>query len=177
MYTSMVHFRVTTEIRAPPQFVADWWWDYSPTDQSITPGMAGREVERVDDRTVRLTTHTQFDGHIRTTIGTVTRTGPANWHITGHVSSGGHVVSTLQTSYFVAPTSDGTRLEADFEFVGRTFPWKLALAFARFSLRRDRARTFRQYARLIEGEFAADPSARPPGPPRTERLVDPPPAS
>jgi hypothetical protein len=157
---SMVTFRVTTEIHAPPQFVADWWWDYRPTDPAISPGMASRDVEKVDDRTVRLTTHTQFDGHIRTTSGTVVRTGPARWHITGHVSSGGEVVSTLQTTYVVEPTEDGSRLLADFEFVGRTFPWKLALLLSRYSLRRDRRRMFAGYAASIEEEYAADRSRR-----------------
>lgn len=156
----MVAFRVTTEIHAPPQFVADWWWDYRPTDPEISPGMASREVVKVDDRTVRLTTQTQFDGHIRTTAGTVVRTGPSSWHITGHVSSGGEVVSTLQTTYRVEPTEDGSRLLADFEFVGRTLPWRLALAFSRYSLRRDRRRMFAGYARSIEQEYADDPSRR-----------------
>jgi hypothetical protein len=156
----MVNFRLSTEIRAPPRFVADWWWDYTPTDAAITPGMVGREVEKVDDRTVRLTTHSQFDGHIRTTSGTVTRTGPASWHITGHVSSGGEVVSTLQTTYSVEPTSQGSRLLAEFEFVGRTLPWKLALALSRYSLRRDRRRVFLHYARTIEEEYATRTSGR-----------------
>lgn len=161
----MVTFRVATKIRAPPQFVSDWWWDFSPADAAITPGMVGRDVEKLDDHTVRLTTHTQFGGHLRSTSGTVTRTGPASWHITGHVSSRGAVVSTLQTTYSVEPMPPGCRLWAEFEFVGRTLPWRLALSLSRYSLRRDRVRTFERYAREIEAEYASNPTGHRPGAP------------
>jgi hypothetical protein len=164
----MVTFRVTREIRAPPRFVSDWWWDFSPTDRTITPGMVRREVKKLDERTVRLTTESQFGGQIRTTAGTVTRTGPDSWHITGHVFSGGKVVSTLQTHYTVEPTVDGSRLRADFEFVGRTLPWKIALALSGFSLRRDRRKMFEGYARAIEEEFVGSSSGDGPGAPRSQ---------
>jgi hypothetical protein len=149
----MVAFEVAIDVRAPPEFVADWWWDYSPEDPSLAPGMARRTVEKIDDRTIRLSTETEFGGHVRTTSGTVTRTGPATWHMTAHVSSGGSVVSTTQTSYGVEPSANGSRLRARFEFRGRTVPWRIGLFFARFALRRDRRKTFLLYARAIEQDY------------------------
>ncbi len=155
----MVSFRVETEVRAPLPFVVDWWWDFSSEDPAITPRMVRREVQRIDDRTVRLTTQTEFGGSIRSTAGTVTRTGPASWHMTGHVSSGGVVVSTLQTSYSVESTAEGSRVTADFEFHGRTLPWRIVLGLSRYTLRRDRARIFRGYAEAIEADFEAERSS------------------
>jgi hypothetical protein len=165
----MVRFEVAVDIRAPPQYVSDWWLDYSPDDRTLAPGMARRDVERIDANTVRLTTQSDFGGHVRTTTGTVTRTGATRWHMTAHVSSNGQVVSTTQTSYSVEPRANGSRLRAEFEFLGRSLPWRIALLFARFSLRRDRLRAFRSYARAIETGFAAGeppvssaPAAAPP---------------
>jgi hypothetical protein len=162
----MVRFEVALDIRAPPQYVADWWLDYSSEDRELAPGMARRDVERIDANTVRLTTHSEFGGSVRTTAGTVTRTGPTSWQMTAHVSSGGRVVSTTQTSYSVGPAADGSRLTAQFEFLGRSIPWRIALVFARFSLRRDRLRAFRAYAGEIERGFASgEPAVAPPAPP------------
>jgi hypothetical protein len=167
----VVRFDIELDIRAPPKFVVDWWWDYSAQDAAITPGMARRDVEKIDDNTIRLTTLSEFGGNIRTTAGTVTRTGPASWHMSAHVSSGGKVVSTVQNGYIVDPTATGSRLRADFEFRGRTIPWRLALLLSKFSLRRDRIRTFRIYVREIEADFAVGtvappaPAAPPPPPP------------
>jgi len=158
----MVTFRVAVEIDAPPAFVVDWWLDYSADDPALAPGMVHRDVERIDANTVRLSTQSEFGGHVRTTSGTVTRTGPTSWHMSAHISSGGEVVSTTQTSYTVEPTAAGSRLRAEFEYVGRTAPWRLALFFARFTLRRDRLRTFRAYARSIEHDFRVHQSAPPP---------------
>jgi hypothetical protein len=151
----MVRFEVVLDIRAPPEYVADWWLDYATEDKDIAPGMARRDVERVDAKTVRLTTHSEFGGNIRTTSGTVTRTGPTAWHMTAHVSSGGRVVSSTQTAYTVEPAPGGSRLRAEFEFIGRSIPWRIALLFARPSLRRDRLKAFRVYAEAIAEGFAA----------------------
>jgi hypothetical protein len=151
----MVSFRVAIDVRAPPEFVVDWWLDYTSKDPELGARMKGREVEKIDDRTVRLRTDSEFGGRIRTTAGTVTRTGPSSWHMTAHVSSEGKVVSTAQTSYSVRPSSDGSRLEAEFEFQGRTLPWRLVLFLSGFTIRRDRVRSFNAYARAIESDYAA----------------------
>lgn len=151
----MVSFRVATEVRAPPQFVVDWWWNYTPDDAQLVSGTRGREVERVDERTIRMSSQAEFGGRVRTTKGTVTRTGPATWHLTAHVSSGGTVVSTLQTSYLVEPAIDGSRVLADFEFVGRTLSWRLVLYLSQSRLRRDRIQSLQTFARAIETEYAA----------------------
>jgi hypothetical protein len=158
----MVSFRLVKEIRAPPSFVVDWWLDYSPDDPALTPGMVDRRVHRVDDRTVRLTTDTRFAGGVRTTDGTVTRTGPQGWVMVGRVLSNGVVVSTLRTAYTVEPTPTGSRVVADFEFEGKDLVWKLLIGVSRFSLRRDRNRAFDRYVVAIEKEFAS-PSAPSPG--------------
>jgi Polyketide cyclase / dehydrase and lipid transport len=167
----MVSFRITREIRAPPSFVVHWWLDYSPGDTQLDPGMVQRTVERIDADRVHLTTTTEFGGRLRTTEGTVTRTGPTTWLMTGHVISGGVVVSTLQSSYRVEPLADGSRLQAEFEFRGCTLPWKIALAVSGFSLRRRQTKTFRDYVLAIEAEFdasrgssSAEPPGRPPPP-------------
>ncbi|HTW39403.1 MAG TPA: hypothetical protein VMF04_00880 [Thermoplasmata archaeon] len=166
----MVRFDVSIDIGAPPTYVADWWLDYAAEDKDLAPGMARRKVERVDANTIRLSTLSEFGGNVRTTVGTVTRTGPTRWHMTAHVSSGGKVVSTTQTSYSVDGAPGGSRLLAEFEFVGRSIPWRIALLFARFSLRRDRLRAFRAYADAIGKGFraglpaVAPPAAEPPPP-------------
>ncbi len=80
--------------------------------------------------------------------------------MTGHVISEGVVVSTLQSTYSVAPTPDGTRLDADFEFLGRTLAWRLALSVSGYALRRRQSRTFRDYVEQIETGFDAS-RARP----------------
>lgn len=159
----MVSFRLTTEVRAPPEFVVHWWLDYSSGDTGLTSGMVHRSVQRIDENRVHLTTATEFGGRVRTTDGTVTRTGPRTWHMTGHVISDGVVVSTLQTSYAVEPLANGSRLQADYEFQGRTFPWRLALALSGYSLRRRQRRSFRDFVRAIETEFDASRSGPPPG--------------
>jgi hypothetical protein len=151
----MVRFEVMVDIRAPPQYVADWWLDYASDDPEMGQGMVKRDVDRVDANTVRLTTHSEFGGDVRTTMGTVTRTGPTSWHTTAHVSSAGRVVSTTQTSYTVTPSTEGSTLRAEFEFRGRSLPWRFVLSFAKYSLRSDRRRAFRSYARSIEAGFAA----------------------
>jgi hypothetical protein len=159
----MVRFEVAVDIRAPAQYVTDWWLDYASEDRELAPGMARRDVERIDSNTVRLSTQSEFGGNIRTTSGTVSRTGPTSWHMTAHVSSGGRVVSTTQTTYSVETRGDTSRLVAEFEFLGRSIPWRIALLFARFSLRRDRLRAFRAYARTIEAGYAAgEPAVAPP---------------
>ncbi|MGA8542843.1 MAG: hypothetical protein WB947_04800 [Thermoplasmata archaeon] len=175
----MVRFAVEIEIEAPPKFVVDWWWDYSPQDASIAPGMVRRDVEKVDENTVRLTTHSEFGGNIRTTMGTVTRTGPTSWHMSAHVSSGGKVVSTVQTEYVVEPTATGSHLSTHFDFRGITIPWRIALVLSKFSLRRDRLRTFRVYAQAIEQDFAqgASPAPGAAGSPARSAPPAPPPPS
>ena len=168
----MVSFRLSQEIRAPPEFVVNWWLDYSTDDPGLTPGMMRRTVERIDANRVRLSTRTEFGGRVRTTEGTVARTGPTTWQMTGHVISSSVVVSTLQTSYVVDPTTDGSRVQADFEFVGKTIWWRLALAISGYSLRRRQRRSFEDFARAIERDHAAGrvpggippSSTAPPGP-------------
>jgi len=169
----MVSFRVSTDVRAPPGFVVDWWWNYSPDDSPLAPGMTGREVERVDERTIRVASRVEFGGRIRTTNGTVTRTGPASWQLSAHVSSGGKVVSTLQTSYVVEPAVDGSRVLADFQFVGRTLSWRLVLFLSQSRLRRDRIQSLETFARAIETEFAASPSGPAAGVSGTARREEP----
>lgn len=151
----MVAFRVSQEIGAPPVFVINWWLDYSTEDPRLTPGMTHRSVQRIDANRVRLSTTTEFGGRLRTTEGTVARTGATTWQMTGHVISNSVVVSTLQTSYVVDPTPDGSRVRADFEFVGKSFWWRLALAVSGYTLRRRQRRSFQNFARAIEKEYAA----------------------
>ena len=79
--------------------------------------------------------------------------------MTGHVLSGGVVVSTLQSSYSVEPTVDGSRLHADFEFLGRTFAWRLAIAVSGYFLERRQGKTFRDYVEAIETEYDASRAA------------------
>ncbi len=161
----MVSFRVTQQIHAPPPFVVDWWLDYSSDDVELTPGLSRRKVERIDENRIHLSTTAEFGGRLRTTDGTVSRTGPRSWHMTGHVVSNGFVVSTLQTSYSVEPRPEGSCVIADFEFVGRAFGWRLALAFSGYALKSRQRRAFRDYARAIERDFAArgaSPSSPPP---------------
>ena len=149
----MVAFRITREIRAPPEFVIEWWLDYSAADTALTPGMLHRSVERIDANRVHLSTTTEFGGRVRTTDSTVTRTGPTSWHVTGHVISSGAVVSTLQTTYWVQPTPSGSTLRADFEFLGRSWTWRLTLALSGYALRRRQERSFRDYVAAIEIEY------------------------
>jgi hypothetical protein len=162
----VVRFRIVQEIRAPPAFVVNWWLDYRSDDPQLTPGLVRRKVERIDENRIHLSTTAEFAGRLRTTDGTVTRTGPANWHMTGHVISNGIVVSTLQTAYSVASTSIGSRVSADFEFVGRSLAWRLALAVSGYSLRRRQRTAFRDYARAIEQAYSVP--TRPPEPPPIE---------
>jgi hypothetical protein len=159
----VVAFRITKEIHAPPEYVVRWWLDYTSEDSQLSSGVVHRTVERLDENRVHLSTTTEFGGRLRTTDGTVTRTGPTNWHMTGHVISDGVVVSTLQTTYSVAPLPDGSRLDADFEFLGRTFAWKLALSVSGFALRRRQSKTFNDYVQAIETDFAASRSRPPTG--------------
>jgi hypothetical protein len=167
----MVSFRIGSEIRAPPEFVVNWWWDPSRADAPLTPGTIGREVVRVDERTIRVTSHSEFGGRVRTTVGTMTRTGPAAWHLTAHVYSNGVVVSTVQTAYTVEPMGGGSRIFADFEFVGRTLSWRIVLYLSRSSLRRDRFRALQSVVGSIEDEFATHPSR-----PLSGTAVGPPPS-
>jgi hypothetical protein len=155
----MVSFRVATDVRAPPGFVVDWWLEYSPEDASAAQG-PGREAVRIDDRTVQLRTHSEVGGRVRSTVGTVVRTGATTWRMTAHVFSGDAAVSSLQTAYSVAATLDGSRVEADFEIRGLTLSWRVALSMARFFLRRDRVRSLRGCARAIEEEFARPANVR-----------------
>jgi hypothetical protein len=166
----MVTFQLEKEIRAPPRFVVDWWLNYSSDDTPVAPGAVGRRVERLGERSVRLTTDTEFAGRARTTDGTVTRTGPQSWQLAAHVLTDGIVVSTIMTSYSVEPTIDGSRVIADFVYRGQNLMWMFLLTFSRFSLRRDRNRSFDGYVREIEAEFAATKAGTASGP------VPPPPA-
>jgi hypothetical protein len=168
----VVAFRITREIRASPEFVARWWLDYSADDPKLTAGQTHRSVQRIDANRVHLTTTTEFGGRLRTTDGTVTRTGPTSWQMTGHVISGGTVVSTLQSTYSIEPSSEGSCLYADFEFLGRTLAWKLALALSGYSLRRRQSRTFRDYIAAIESDFRASGPGPPVGTEKTAAGVD-----
>jgi hypothetical protein len=169
----VVAFRVTQSVRAPTDFVVNWWLDYRSDDPSLTTGLVRRKVERIDENRIHLSTTAEFGGRLRTTDGTVTRTGPANWQMTGHVISNGVVVSTLQTTYQVESTPTGCRVLADFEFVGRTIPWRLALAVSGYSLRRRQRTTFRDYANAIERDYSAQPkpAASPPIEPPAQRSI------
>lgn len=160
----MVAFRIVQRIRAPPGFVVDWWLDYRSDDAALTRDTVQRTVDRIDDRRIHLTTTSEFGGRLRTTDGTVARTGPTSWHMTGHVSSDGLVVSTMQTAYAVEGTPDGCRVAAEFEFVGRTLPWRLALAVSGYALRRRQRAAFRDYAAAIERDYAARAAGAPPSP-------------
>lgn len=161
----MVTFRIVQAVAAPPPYVIAWWLDYRAEDATLTPGTVRRSVERIDEHRVRLSTTNEFGGRLRTTDGTVTRTGPATWQMTGHVISDGRTVSTLQTSYTVEPSTEGSRVVADFEFLGRTWPWRLALAVSGYSLRRRQRRAFQDYARAIEQDFGAGAVPVPLAPP------------
>ncbi|MGA8302638.1 MAG: hypothetical protein WA691_00270 [Thermoplasmata archaeon] len=152
------------DVRAPPDFVVDWWLEYTPEDASVAQG-AGQEAVRIDDRTVRLSTRSEVGGRVRSTVGTVVRTGATTWRMTAHVFSGDSAVSTLQTAYSVAATVDGSRVEANFEIRGLTLTWRVALSTARFFLRRDRVRSLERCARAIEQEFARPARGRAVGAP------------
>lgn len=151
----MVTFELEKEIRAPPQFVVDWWLDFSADDASLPPGQVRRQVRRVDERTTRLTTETNFGGRARKTDGLVTRMGPTNWQLTAKVSTDGTFVSTMTTTYSVEPTPGGSRVRAEFEFQGETFLWKFLLSLSRFYLRRDRNRSFKTYVVAIQQDYEA----------------------
>jgi len=151
----VVAFRIRQTVLAPPEFVVNWWLDYRADDPQLTPGLVHRSVERIDEQRVHLSTTAEFGGRLRTTDGTVTRTGPSRWQMTGHVISNGVVVSTLQTSYTVESVSNGSCVVADFEFLGRTLAWRVALAVSGSALRRRQRTAFRDYARAIELDFAA----------------------
>ena len=151
----MVTFRIVQSIAAPPGFVVDWWLDYTPDDPQLTPGVVTRKVERLDDRRVHLRTTSEFGGRERTTDGVVTRTGPANWEMEGRVLSREKVVSSMRSKYVVEPEVAGSRVVADFEFVGRSLAWRLAIALSSRALQRRQLASFRDYAVAIERDFAA----------------------
>ncbi len=151
----MVAFRVVQPVAAPPEFVVDWWLDYSDEDPELTTGIVRRKVERLDDRRVHLSTTSEFGGRERTTDGVVTRTGPVSWEMEGRVLSSDRVVSSMRSTYTVERQASGSRVIADFEFVGRSLGWRLAIALSSVALRRRQRATFRDYAAAIEREFAA----------------------
>ncbi|HTZ61547.1 MAG TPA: hypothetical protein VMC82_02740 [Thermoplasmata archaeon] len=155
----MVRFRIDQPVRAPPEFVVRWWLDYSSEDVRLTDGLVDRTVTPLDPDRTRLSTTAEFGGRVRTTTGTVTRTGPRTWHMSGHVISSGVTVSTLQTGYTVLPDGRGSRVIADFEFVGRTWSWRLALAVSGYALRRRQRASFQDYAAAIERAFRVGPPA------------------
>ncbi|MGI0071606.1 MAG: hypothetical protein ACRECT_06025 [Thermoplasmata archaeon] len=164
----MLAFDVEMEVKAPPQFVVDWWWDFSSDDAAITPGMIRREVEHLTDRTVQLTTYSEMGGRERKTVGIVTRTGPFSWQLLANVTSGVNVASTLRTSYSVAPDPAGSVVRARFEFQGRTVMWRFLLSLARRSIREDRVRSFASYVTAIEADYSRSKTpgaAAPVGPP------------
>ncbi len=164
----MVTFRVVQPVAAPPPYVIAWWLDYREEDAALTPGFVRRSVQRIDSHRVHLSTTNEFGGRLRTTDGTVTRTGDAAWQMSGHVISDGRTVSTLQTSYWVEAAEEGSRVVADFEFVGRTWPWRLALSLSGVSLRRRQRRAFQDYALAIEKDFRAGAVPIPLDPPSPE---------
>jgi hypothetical protein len=171
----MVAFRLEQPTVAPPEFVVRWWLDYSSDDPQLTNGIVHRTVERVDENHTRLSTTSDFGGRPRTTEGVVTRTGPTTWKMEGQVVSSGAVVSTMRTLYSVEPEVTGSRVVADFEFLGNTFAWRLAIGLSGYSLRRRQRQNFRDYAAAIERDYAAERRAeREPNPAPTPPPAAPP---
>jgi len=151
----VVAFRIVQRVAAPPAYVVGWWLDYSQTDVQLTRGIVERRVDRIDERRTHLRTTSVFGGRERTTEGIVTRTGPTTWVMEGHVSSRGRVVSSMRSAYRVEAEVAGSRVVTDFEFVGKTLGWRVAIAFASPALVRRQRASFRDYAAGIERDYRA----------------------
>jgi hypothetical protein len=162
----MVSFRVEKTIRAPPEFVRDWWLDFSPSDAALAPDTSDRSVERLDERRVRVTTESRTGSRPTLTDGVVTRTGVLAWVMKATVYRDGIVVADMSTAFSVAPVPDGSELGAQFELHGRTTMWRLSLWLARAFLRRDRNRVFDSYVSALERDYRA--RGRPPAVPSRE---------
>jgi hypothetical protein len=159
----VVAFRIVQPIGAPPEYVVGWWLDYTSTDVQLTPGIVRRDVERLDDQRTYLRTTSVVGGRDRTTDGVVTRTGPVSWQMEGQVTSRDRIVSSMRSKYLVEPEVAGSRVIADFEFVGRTLSWRFAIWFSAPALRRRQRESFHDYADAIERDYAARGNAPPTG--------------
>jgi hypothetical protein len=161
----MVSFLVERDIRAPPEYVRDWWLDYSGGDATHDPRTVGRSVERLDERRVRVTTDSRHGDRVTTTDGIVTRTGLLAWVMDATVYRDGVIVSTMVTRFSVAPAGAGSELRAEFELHGKTTMWKLTLWIARGYLRKDRAKSLDSYVAALENDYLARTPATAPVPP------------
>lgn len=148
-----MRFPVRFEIRAPPDFVVDWWLDYGESDRSIDPGIIQRTAVILPDGRFHVVTDGRHGRRETRTDGIVTRTGQLTFHEDAVVSAHRRPIADLTIDWIVESRPSGSRLTAQFKFRGRGL-YRLALPLFGKRLRRDREEAYAHFAKAIDEDFA-----------------------
>jgi hypothetical protein len=158
-------FQVRLHLRVPPEYLADWWLDYSDSDSSLSGSILQRQVGRDPDGTIHLVTLEGRDRHTARTSSTVRRTGPLTFHEEGEMEIDGKPAALISTDFHVDGDVDGSQLVADFRFRPRTWGLRLAFPFQTGRFRRERQGAFREFGRALTSQYARhEPPIAPPTP-------------
>ncbi len=148
-------FQVAITTDAPPEFVARWWTDYREDDTKLSDDLRVRTVDRKDPQHLRITSELVVAGRPVRIEGTVSILSPTAWSMDGTLFVRGRPFGREQVEFTVEPASGGSVLVAHFQFKGRNALNGLILWVIHRSIRAGREKAYREYARHINEDFAA----------------------
>lgn len=159
---SMTRFTVVMEAQAPPAYVVAWWTDFQAADAGLTPDVTRRVVQRLDERRTHVVTDLTVQRRRVQLDCVVTLESPTSWRLEGELRWKGRPFAHESTSFSVEPSGAGTRLTAEFHFVGTSLWNGILVALNSGGARRSRVEAYAGYREAINRDFAAGKPPRVP---------------